>query len=107
MEKTAILRKILQADREGRRACEEALEEKEEFLRSRDKLRRQAEEEAMARAGEEITDARERADSTAEEALHALEEKQECRLRELRRRCEAGMEQWAESLFRMVVGLDD
>lgn len=107
MEVTAVLRDILQADREGRLACQEAFLEKESFLRERDVLRRQAEEGAMTRAVEEVKAARERAGSAAEMALHALEEKQEYRLRELRSRCEAGQEQWAEHIFRMVVGLDD
>lgn len=107
MEKAAILQKILQADREGRLACEEAIREKENFIRDRDDLRRRAEESAMSQAGEDIKAARDRAMGAAEMALHALEEKQEYRLRELQSRCEAEKEQWAESLFRMVVGLDD
>ena len=107
MDATAVLQKILQADREGRLACEAAHRDKENVLRDRDTLRRQVEERVMTRADEEVKAARERAGNGAEMTLHALEEKQEYRLRELRSRCEAGKEQWAESLFRMVVGLDD
>ena len=107
MEETVILQKILEADRKGRRACEEACRAREDFLRDRDALRRQAEERAEAQAERDVDEARDRALAAAQSSLKALNEKQEYRLRELRARCEAGMEEWAETLFRMVVGLDD
>lgn len=107
MEETVILQKILEADREGRRTCEEARLAKEAFFRDRDNFRREAEELAEARAERDVKKAREQAQEAARASLASLEEKQEYRMKELQTRCEAGLETWAESLFRMVVGLDD
>jgi len=107
MDTTVILQRILEADRKGREACEEALRDREEFLRDREELHRRTEEQAVAQAERDVKDARERALEAARASLETLDEKQEYRLKELRVRCEAGMETWAESLFRMVVGLDD
>ena len=91
----------VQRRRQAARAARQVTPEQEA------ELRRRAEESAMSQAGEDIKAARDRAMGAAEMTLHALEEKQEYRLRELQSRCEAEKEQWAESLFRMVVGLDD
>lgn len=107
MDETGILQKILEADRAGREACEDARRAREDFLRDRDELCRQAEERAAAQAERDVEAARDRALEAARAAVETLAEKQEYRLKELRVRCEAGMETWAESLFRMVVGLDD
>ncbi len=107
MEAINVLQEILKADRAGRDALAQARREKEDFLRDREVLRRQAEERASARAEADVKEGRARELSAAESALKALEEKQEYRLKSLRGSCEAGKEEWAETLFRMVVGLDD
>lgn len=107
MDSTAILQEILAADRKGREACEAARGEKENFLRDREQLCRRAEELAARRAEEDVKKAESEARERAQAALTSLEDKQKYRLRELRTRCEAGKETWAETLFRTVVGLDD
>lgn len=107
MEAVHVLQEILAADRDARNTLAQAGRDKEAFFRDRDNLRRQAEERAAALAEAEVREARAEKLAAAESDRVALDKKQEYRLESLRAYCETKKEEWAETLFRTVVGLDD
>ena len=107
MEQLQILHEIIAAERSAREEVMAARREKADFDRNLESLRRQLEDEAVARAKEDVEAARTEELSRVQWELEQLSAAHEEALRALDGRFRAGRDEWAEKIFRMVVGLDD
>ena len=107
MEQMQILHEIIAAERAARDEVTEARREKADFDRNLESLRHQLETEAVARAKEDVEAARAEELSRVQTELEQLRAAHEEALAALDSRFRAGRDEWAEKIFRMVVGLDD
>lgn len=107
MEQLQILHEIIAAERAARDEVTAARREKADFDRNLESLRHQLEAEAIARAKEDVEAARAEELSRVQTELEQLRVAHETELAALNSRFQAGRDEWAEKIFRMVVGLDD
>ena len=107
MEQLQILHEIIAAEQSARATVTAARREKADFDRNLESLRRQLEAEAVARAKEDVETARAEELSRVQSELEQLRAAHAEDLRALEGRFQAGRDEWAEKIFRMVVGLDD
>lgn len=107
MEQLQILHEIIAAERSARDQVTAARREMADFDRNLESLRRQLEAEAVARAKEDVEAARAEELSRVQSELEQLRAAHEKELQTLEGRFLAGRDEWAEKIFRMVVGLDD
>lgn len=107
MEQLQILHEIIAAERSAREDVQKARREKADFDRNLESLRRQLEAEAVTRAKADVEEARRAELSRVQSELEQLGAAHERELAALDSRFETGRDEWAEKIFRMVVGLDD
>ncbi len=107
MDQLEILHEIIAAERTAREEVRQVRREQVDFDRNLESLRRRLEAEAVERAGEDVELSRAEELSRVQAELEQLRAAQEKELADLEARFTAGKDQWAEKIFRMVVGLDD
>lgn len=107
MEQLQILHEIIAAERSARDEVTAARREKADFDRNLESLRHRLEAEAIARAKEDVEAARAEELSRVQTELEQLRAAHETELSSLDSRFQAGRDEWAEKIFRIVVGLDD
>lgn len=107
MEQLQILHEIIAAERSARDRVTEARREMADFERNLESLRRQLETEAVTRAKEDVEAARATELARVQSEMEQLRIAHESDLQRLDARFQAGRDEWAERIFRMVVGLDD
>lgn len=107
MEQLQILHEIIAAERAARDDVAAARREKADFYRNMESLRHRLETEAIARAKEDVEAARSEELSRVQTELEQLRATHETELSALESRFQAGRDEWAEKIFRIVVGLND
>lgn len=107
MDQLEILHEIIAAERTAREEVRQVRREQVDFDRNLESLRRRLEAEAVERAGEDVELSRAEELSRVQAELEQLRAAQEKELADLEARFTAGKDQWAEKIFRMVVGQDD